>query len=612
MARGHKGPQRSTEYRISNHGIIGDTYSAAMVTSMGTIDWCSFPRMDSSPVFFSILDRRSGGEFRIELQGATTHEQRYRPHTNVLRTGVGSKECSIHIDDFMPIEEVDGIPYSRHEIHRLLKCTFGEGTVTLRFKPRFDFGRAETSIRSDRFGCVASGKGSLLSLSLPFPIRTRGAEAYASFPVQKGDVIPIVLRWNENKTQKTKLEYTGRMLKETIDYWRSWTDKTDYSGLWKEDVIRSALVLKLLTYSPTGAICAAATTSLPESLGHERNWDYRFSWIRDSTYALLSFNALGHTEEEKKYFLWLNHLLRGQASRPEMLRVMYTVEGDMVPPEKTVEHLSGYMDSRPVREGNSATNQLQMDIFGSVVAAIYSTFKPPAKLPDLMWRIVDSIAAFLSRNWEKRDMGIWEMRNGAERHTHSAIMSWVALSRASEMAGWLGFRGRMESYSETAGRIKKTVLERSYNGKTGSFASSIDGEYLDASVLLMPLLGFIDARDSRFISTLKAVREHLLTNGFVYRYKGKDGLAGKEGAFLICTFWYIAALARAGMVDEAKDLFRNVLSVSNHLGLLSEEIDPSTGEFLGNFPQAFSHMGLIEAATEIMSALGSKRKSGGQ
>lgn len=591
------------EHRIRNHGIIGDTYSAALVTMKGTIDWCSFPRMDSPPVFSSLLDPERGGRFDLRLRGATEYDQHYRKDTNVLRTIMKSADCTLLVDDFMPVEEVEGIPYTRHEIHRLLSCTRGNGNVYMNLRPKFDFCRARTTLRTDRFGCIASGGGDKLSLSLPYPLKVSLKEATGIFRMKKGESIPVVLRWNEDKTQLPKLDYTGKMLNDTVTYWRRWVKETKYVGMWRDQVIRSALVLKLLTYTPTGAICAAATTSLPESIGHERNWDYRFSWVRDSTYALLSFNALGHTDEERAYFLWLMHLLRGNASKPELLRVMYTIEGDEVPDEKTVPGLAGYRGSLPVREGNSATGQLQLDIYGSIVDTIHSTFKPPGKFPDLMWRIVDSIASFIAKNWEKKDMGIWEMRNGVDRHTHSALLSWVALSKASEIAGWLGFRGRRQKYADAAKRVRETVLSRSYNERLKAFSSSIDGGYLDASVLLMPLLDFIDAKDDKFLSTLNAVKEHLLNQGFVYRYKGKDGLAGKEGAFLICTFWYIASLARAGRGDEAKQLFEHALSDANHLGLFSEEINPLTGEFLGNFPQAFSHMGLIDAAREISEAL---------
>ena len=610
MAEGKKLEKWPDEHDIRNHGIIGDTYSVALVTVNGTIDWCAFPRMDSPPVFSSLLDVDKKYEFRIALRDAEKFNQSYAPNTNILRTRQESSTCCVVIEDFMPVEEVSNLPYSRHEIHRVIRCIRGHGTVLLYMKPGFNFGRSRTSVFPDRFGCVSSAEGDTMSLSASFRLEIRGSEVFAEIPLRKGDAVPVVLRWNESRTQLPRMEYTGGMLRSTAKYWRKWVAKTRYRGLWKESVIRSALVLKLLTYSPTGAICAAATTSLPESIGNERNWDYRFSWIRDSTYALLSFNALGHTEEEKAYFLWLIHLLRGNASVPDRLRVMYTVEGDQVPEEKTVNGMEGYRGSVPVRDGNSATGQLQLDIYGSVVEAIYATFRPPAMLPDLMWRIVDSIADYLCDNWQKKDMGIWEMRNGIERHTHSAVLTWVALTRASEMAGWLGFRGRMKKYAEKAEIVRADILQNSFNRRLGSFASSVGGGYMDASVLLMPSLGFIDATDSRFISTLDAVKEHLVSNGFVYRYKGKDGLSGREGAFIICTFWYIESLARAGRIEEAKGLFEHALAEANHLGLYSEEINPEDGEFLGNFPQAFSHMGLIGAAMQISGALHSSRTPG--
>lgn len=594
---------KEDEYRIRNHGVIGDTYSAALVTTRGTIDWCAFPRFDSSPVFFSLLDKEKGGELRIDLAGASSFSQSYLKLTNVLKTTISSPECRIEVDDFMPVEEVDGVTYSRHEIHRIIRCTKGKGMVGLKLKPRFGFGRDSVSLSKDKYGCLAAGDGHAMTFSVPARVEIEGDCAMTSFSLRKGDIKPAVVRWDERKTLRPSMEYSGRMLKETVSYWRRWVSKTPYEGPWKEEVLRSALVLKLLSYSPSGAICAAATTSLPESIGNGRNWDYRFSWIRDSTYALLSFNALGHEEEEMKYFMWLVHLLRGHASNPEKLRVMYSVEGDPVPDERILTNLSGYMNSGPVREGNGATGQVQLDIYGSVADAIYSTFKPPEKIPDMMWRIVDSTAMYLERNWKRKDMGIWEMRNGTERHTHSAVMSWVAFSRAAEMAKWLGYRGRMRRYKEAASEVKEDVMKHSYDSTAGAFVSGLDGGYMDASVLLMPLRGFIDAGDRKFKSTLRAVRKHLMRNGFVFRYRGSDGLSGEEGAFIICTFWYIASTARAGNVEEATAMLEHVLSHSNHLGLFSEEIDPDTGEFLGNFPQAFSHMGLIQAAMELSRVL---------
>ena len=595
------------EYRIRNHGVIGDTYSAALVTLKGTIDWCAFPRFDSPPVFFSVLDKEKGGELRIDMSGAETFRQSYFRLTNVLKTLISSPDCRIEVDDFMPVEEANGVTYSRHEIHRVIRCTKGHGLVTLHMKPRFGFGKDTVSLREDKHGCVAAGNGHTMTFSVTAPVKIENEIASASFLMSKGNTIPVVVRWDERKTLKPSMEYSGRMLRETISYWRRWVSKTSYEGPWKEYVLRSALVLKLLSYSPSGAICAAATTSLPESIGHGRNWDYRFSWIRDSTYALLSFNALGHVEEETKFFMWLIHLLRGHASNPGRMRVMYSVEGDAVPDEQIMTNLSGYMNSEPVRQGNGATDQLQLDIYGSVVDAIYSTFRPPAKLPDMMWRVVDSTAMYLEENWKRKDMGIWEMRNGTERHTHSAVMSWVAFSRAAEMAGWLGYKGRMKRYRQAARLVKGEVLKSSYDRTIGSFVSGLEGGYLDASVLLMPLRGFIDPRDRRFSLTLQAIRNQLIRNGFVFRYRGNDGLSGEEGAFIICTFWYIASTTRAGNIEEATTMLEHVLSLSNHLGLFSEEIDPDTGDFLGNFPQAFSHMGLIQAAIEISRALKARK-----
>lgn len=587
------------EYKINNHGIIGDTFSAALITIKGTIDWCTFPRMDSPPVMSSLLDKEKGGEFRIELSDAIAFSQKYRKHTNILETRIRSEKCELNITDFMPVEEVAGLIYARHEIHRIITCTRGSGVVRISLSPRFNFGREKATLHAKAKGCIAQSDGDSLTLLTKFKMQIREGDAHRTFNIRAGNVIPIVLRWNGREPREPRIGWVNDLLKSTTNYWRSWSRKGRYVGEWKEEVIRSALVLKLLTYTPTGGIAAAATTSLPESVGHGRNWDYRFSWIRDSTYALWSFHLLGHAEEERKYFQWMLRVLKGRSSKPEALRVMYSVEGEPVPPETEVYGFSGYRNSRPVREGNSATEQSQMDIYGSIIDAIHFTFHPPEKLPDQMWRVVDGLATYVKDNWEKPDSGIWEMRNGNQRHTHSAVMSWLALWRASEMAGWIGSKRRQVDWARTAKKIHSEVMKKGYNEDLGSFTSILGGGYLDASVLMMPLVRFINANNNKFKSTMRVIEQNLMQDSFIYRYLMDDALEGKEGAFLACSFWHIIALILQGDTSRASALFKNAVKHANHLGLMSEELDPKSGEFLGNFPQAFSHMGMINAAWHL-------------
>lgn len=584
------------EYKINNHGIIGDTFSTALVNIKGTIDWCTFPRVDSPPVMSSLLDKERGGEFRIELAGAEEFSQKYRKHTNILETTIKSDKCEITITDFMPIEEVGGLTYARHEIHRIISCSRGSGSVKVTLSPRFNFGRDKVTLHSKSKGCIAQSDGDSLTLLSKFKMQIKEGEANRKFLIRAGNVIPMVLRWNGREPREPRIGWVMELLRNTTKYWRSWARKSQYVGEWREEVIRSALVLKLLTYTPTGGIAAAATTSLPESIGHGRNWDYRFSWIRDSTYALWSFHLLGHAEEERKYFQWLLRVLKGRSSKPDSLRVMYSVEGEIVPPETEVYGFSGYRNSRPVREGNGATDQSQMDIYGSIIDAIHFTFHPPERLPDQMWRVVDGLASYVKENWERPDSGIWEMRSGNQRHTHSAVMSWLALWRASEMAGWIGSRKRQLDWAKTAKKIHASIMREGYNTALGSFTSILGGGYLDASLLMMPMVRFISANNKMFRSTMRVIEQNLMDDSFIYRYLMDDALEGKEGVFLACTFWHIIALIMQGNTKRATGLFRNALKHANHLGLMSEELDPKSGDFLGNFPQAFSHMGLINAA----------------
>jgi len=588
------------DYKIENHGAIGDTYSIALVNKRGTMDWCCFPRFDSPPFFSSLLDIKRGGECSIELKQRTLNYQEYLRDTNVLRTVLKSRRCEIEIIDFMPVESLRGNIYTRQECHRLIRCISGSGDVRIACRPAFNFGLGATELEQKTYGFVALGDQKTVAFSFANQFELNDKMALCEFSIEEGESLPLVIRWNETTPQLPGMKYTGKMLEQTVSFWKRWVNGTSYRGRWRNEVRRSALALKLLTYSPTGAIIAAGTTSLPEAPGYGRNWDYRYSWIRDSTYALRAFRNVGHLDEEMSYFRWLLHLLRNSPSNLEKLCVMYTVEGDNVPQERELAKLSGYMNSAPVRTGNGARNQLQLDVFGSIVEAIYTTFRNRSP-PDLLWRVCDSTAHFLLKNWKRKDDGIWEIRGRRCRNTHSAVMSWLALRLVSELALRLHYRNRARLYAEAASRIQNYIVEKHYNARIQSLVRAPHSDELDASVLFAILKGLISPDNAIARNTVHAVEKHLTVNGLVYRYRIDDGMKGKEGAFFLCTFWLIQALALIGEIRKAEDMFRDTLKLSNHLGLMSEEIEPGDKRMLGNFPQAFSHLALIETAVLLDS-----------
>ncbi|MEM3851594.1 MAG: glycoside hydrolase family 15 protein [Methanomassiliicoccales archaeon] len=587
--------KRKSEYSIGNHGVIGDTYSVALVNMQGTMDWCCFPRFDAAPFFSSILDTQRGGEMRTELVGATSREQMYSKGTNILMSVQKSASCTVEITDFMPVEKMGNTIYSRHECHRIIRCKTGKGRILFSCRPAHNFGIDTSRIEQQDAGFVSHSQRERIAFSFTFPTRIADSAAIASLDMNRGDEEIAVIRWDESITKAPAMKYTGKMLEQTAQFWNEWLRKTSYEGQWKEAVLRSVLVLKLLTYSPTGAITAAPTSSLPEAIGGERNWDYRYSWIRDSAYAIDAFISMHHRDEERNYFNWLLHLLRRRPSDPSTLRVMYTVEGDYVPHELELTDLRGYRSSRPVRVGNGARDQLQLDIYGSIVEAIYLASRNQ-RLPDALWRICNAIAEFIAANWQREDAGIWEVRGKLERNTHSAVMSFVALQKTGLLAQRLGYRKRADKYSQEAEKIRKWIIENAYNERIGSFVRAAGSEELDASALFVILKGVIDPKSPQSISTIEVMRKHLESHGFLYRYTMDDGLTGKEGAFILCTLWLAQSLALAGKIVEAKEVFELTLAAANHLGLLSEEIAPETGELLGNFPQAFSHLGVVQTA----------------
>jgi GH15 family glucan-1,4-alpha-glucosidase len=589
---------------IADHGVIGDLRSVALVGVDGTIDWYCPERFDAPSVFGAILDRRKGGYYRIAPAHApTTTKQLYFPDTNVLMTRFLSPDGVSEVHDFMPVN-------CRQRLIRRVVCVRGETTFRLECEPRFDYGRAAHETVLADGGALFRSPGLALALGSPVPLTNTGAGVAAEFTLRAGESVTFALETPVNGDPPAPLsdQQAHALFEDTVQYWVDWLAQSNYTGRWREMVHRSALALKLLTYQPTGAIVAAATTSLPEQIGGERNWDYRFTWVRDASFTLYALNRLGFSQEGQAFGEYMLGRFDGStANGSGPLQLMYGIDGRKELPEETLDHFEGYEGSGPVRIGNGAAGQLQLDIYGSIMDAAYQgELYGKRKLPYEAWRAISAVIEWLCEHWDSPDEGIWETRGGRRRFTHSRLMCWVALDRAIRIARDRGFPADLVRWMAVRDEIFHTVMERGWSEKRQAFVQHEDDDVLDASVLLMPLVKFIAPDDPRWLSTLDAIGEDLVSDSLVYRYDPEaspDGLDGGEGTFSICSFWYVEALARAGRTHEARLAFEKMLTYANHLGLYSEELGPS-GEALGNFPQAFTHLALISAAVNLDRLLG--------
>jgi GH15 family glucan-1,4-alpha-glucosidase len=585
---------------IADHGVIGDLRSVALVGVDGTIDWYCPGRFDAPSVFGAILDRSLGGYYRIAAVDECTTKQLYFPDTNVLITRYLSATGVGEVHDFMPIN-------GHQRLIRRVVCVRGELRFRLECEPRFDYGRArhETVLADE--GALFRSPALSLALGSPVPLTATADGVSAEFRLAAGDSATFVLGEGETARPLSDDE-AHELFDDTVQYWTDWIAQSRYTGRWRETVNRSALALKLLTYQPTGAIVAAATTSLPEQLGGERNWDYRFTWIRDAAFTLYALNRLGFTEEGEAFGGYLQSVWDGSTSNGSgPLQLMYGIDGRKELPEETLDHLEGYEGSAPVRIGNGAHDQLQLDIYGSIIDAAYIAERHGRrKMTYDGWRALSLVVEWLCEHWNDPDEGIWETRGGRKRFTHSRLMCWVALDRAIRIARDRAFPADLVRWMRVRDEIFHALMERAWSEKRQAFVQHEDDDVLDAAVLLMPLVHFIAPDDPRWLATLDAIGEELVSDSLVYRYDPEaspDGLAGDEGTFSICSFWYVEALARAGRVREARLAFEKMLTYANHLGLYSEELGPS-GEQLGNFPQAFTHLALISAAVNLDRKLG--------
>ncbi len=593
---------------IADHGLIGDLRSVALVGTDGTIDWYCCPRLDSPSVFASILDSQRGGYYRLApADGGWTSKQLYFPDTNVLITRFLTPDGVGEVEDFMPVaQRNDG--HGQRLVRRVVAVR-GQVHFELECSPRFDYGRAEHVVEPHEHGVLFRSEDCALALETETPLRVRDGAALASFGLSQGESATFFLEHvaGAYEPHVHSATQTRELAETTVAYWRRWLSQSRYTGRWREMVHRSALTLKLLTYEPTGAIVAAATTSLPEHLGGERNWDYRYTWIRDAAFSLFALLRLGFGEEAEAFMGWLTERFcdcRTGGSGP--LQVMYGIDGRAELPEEQLTHLEGYRGSAPVRIGNGAAGQLQLDIYGALIDSVYLYNKYAAPIHHDSWLDLCRIVEWLSAHWDQPDEGIWETRGGRQHFTYSRLMCWVALERAGRIARQRGLPGDVVSWMATRDEIYRQIMSRGWHQRRGAFVQHYDTEVLDASILLMPAVKFISPDDPRWLSTLDAISHELVADSLVSRYNPQaspDGLQGDEGTVSMCTFWYVEALAGAGRLDEARLAFEKMLTYANHLGLYAEEIG-RTGEQLGNFPQAFTHLALISAATNLDRQLG--------
>ena len=603
-------PTRNGYPEIANHGLIGDLQTAALVTIDGTIDWFCFPRFDSPSVFASLLDRERGGHFSIRPAEESVTKQLYFPGTAVLVTRFMSEAGVGEVVDFMPIEQPE-VASRRHRIVRLVRVVRGSMRFTLDCAPRFDYGRAVHQLDLTENGAVFRSGDTGFTLHTSVALERRGNDVRADFLLREGEATGALLETGPDvrprRLDRPEILATFRA---SLDDWAAWLNHSTYVGRWREVVQRSAITLRLLTYAPSGALIAAPTAGLPEQVGGERNWDYRFTWVRDASFTIYAMLGLGFEKEALAFLDWLNHrVVENTNGDSGPLKIMYRVDGSSDLSEETLDHLEGYRGSRPVRIGNGAADQLQLDIYGEAMDSIYQAHRRGIKIGYPGWKHLRQIMGWLSSNWDRPDEGIWETRGGRQDFTYGRMMSWVALDRMVRMGRDLGFPSELERLIVERDHIYEQVMQRAWNPGKGAFVQHYGSDVLDASVLLMPLVGFVSPTDPMWASTLNAVDRELVSDSLVYRYDpsaSPDGLQGHEGTFSICTFWYVDALAASGRVEEARLVFDKMLTYANHLGLFAEEIG-LTGEQLGNFPQAFSHLALINAAINLNRKLDEQR-----
>lgn len=589
---------------IENYGIVGDLNTIALVSLNGSIDFMCIPRFDSPSVFAALLDDKKGGSYSIvpEFKEMKT-KQLYLPDTNVLLTRFLSPEGVGEVTDFMPVE-----PNGEKRLIRRITNIRGEVRYRLHCRPRFEYAKkSHTVVRKDDREVVfrvEGGEGLALRLRGTVPIDITGGDAGAEFTLKSGEQADFIFESEENQEKEIKGEnfspFVTECLRQTINYWKEWTARSTYQGRWMEVVNRSALVLKLLTSCQYGSLVAAPTFGLPESIGGKRNWDYRYTWIRDASFTVYSLIRLGFTKEAGSFMSWMEQLFR-RINEDDRLGILYSIDGSRQLVEYQLDEFEGYKCSSPVRVGNDAYKQLQLDIYGELMDSVYLYNKYGEPISYDFWKDIERQMDWLARNWDQPDDGIWEVRGGKRKFLFSRLACWVALDRAMKLSQMRSFP-RNGIWREQRDKIYESIFRDFWDEKKQAFMQYQGSETVDASSLLMPLFRFISPKDPRWLSSLKRIEEELVTDSLVYRYRpgvaAPDGFVGREGTFSMCSFWYVECLSRSGQLEKARYCFEKMLGYANHLGLYSEQLG-FEGEHLGNFPQAFTHMALISAAYNL-------------
>lgn len=600
-ARGQGAEGRTGHAPIEDHGVIGDLHTAALVSTEGDIEWLCLPRFDSPSVFAALLDDERGGRFSVRCAGATRTKQMYLPDSNILVTRFLGESSVGEVVDFMVPRERNG--RGTLQLVRIVRAVRGQVRVQIRCAPAFDYGRARTEVDIvEGAGAFFSSPAGQLVLRSTVPLQAEGSAAVADPVLAEGELLALSLS-RQGSSRPLDLVEAEELLASTLAYWQHWIRKSRYRGRYREMVERSALALKLLVHQPTGALVAAATTSLPESVGGSRNWDYRFTWVRDAAFTVYALMRLGFSEEAAAFMDWLEARCT-QTPPGAGLRILYTLDGGPVPAEESLEHLRGYRDSRPVRIGNGAADQLQLDIYGELMDSVYLYDRYAEPISYELWVALCRQLDWLEGHWEKADHGVWEVRGPMQRFTYSSVMTWVAFQRGARIAAERGLPAPLDRWRASADRAYLHVQEESWSPERKAYVQFPGSRTLDAGALVLPLVKFSGPRDPRFLATLDRIEQELVTDSLVHRYQndGSDGFTEAEGTFNLCSFWYVEALTRAGRLDQARHTFEKMLTYANHLGLYAEEIGPS-GEALGNFPQAFTHLALISAAVNLDLAL---------
>jgi GH15 family glucan-1,4-alpha-glucosidase len=590
--------------RIEDYALIGNCVTAALIGRNGSIDWLSVPRFDSAACFAALLGDKNNGRWSIApVEPCLSVERRYRPETMVLETRFRTASGTALLIDFMPLapDRLSSRAPDRRRVDlvRIVKGEWGTVQFALEAIFRFDYGSTVPWVRRRDDGISAIAGPDALLLRTPIDLRGRDETTVAEFAVHAGETIPFTLSWFRSHQAEPAPYDALAALQETTAYWEKWSRRYQPKSEWREPELRSLLTLKALTYQPTGGIVAAPTTSLPEKIGGVRNWDYRFCWLRDATFTLYALLLSGYREEAQEWREWL---LRAVAGSPAEVQVMYGLAGERRLPEYSLSHLSGYANSRPVRVGNAAHTQRQTDIFGEIIDAFYSAQLHGIEPEDDAQHVQEKLLEFLESHWQLPDSGIWEIRGAERRNTHSAVMAWVAFDRAIKSSERFALEGPVDRWRSLRSEIHREVCTYGVDHDRGVFVQCYNGTALDSAVLRIPLVGFLPAHDRRVVNTADAVARELVKDGFVLRYRpdeAPDGLPHDEGAFLICSFWLADNFALMGREKEARALFEKLLAIRNDVGLLAEEYDPAEKRFLGNFPQAFSHVGLINTAHNL-------------